>query len=97
MSVLTQKYSASKYPLLFQVPYPLVGEPCSMRTIRGIVPDKFAVCGTRKVAVVLSESRQKVKIFEMDVEEEDEEEGMDTTSSSMRENDLDVSGRLSNP
>jgi len=64
-----------------------------VRIIQGMVPAKFAVCGTRKVAVVLSETRRKVKIFEMDVEEEDDEETMDTTNSSLRDTVLDLSGR----
>lgn len=42
---------------------------------------RFAVSGGRKVALVLSKSRRKVRIFEMEVDAEDEEETFDSTQS----------------
>lgn len=36
----------------------------------------FAVSGSRRVSIVLSENRRKVKLFEMEAEEEDEDEGL---------------------
>ncbi|XP_050429524.1 anaphase-promoting complex subunit 4 [Adelges cooleyi] len=48
------------------------------RIIENMVATKFAVCGTRKVAVLLSESKHKVRLFEMEVEDEEDDEDDDT-------------------
>lgn len=53
-----------------------------VRNIEGIVASNFAVSGSRKVSVILSENKRKVKLFEMEAEdEEDEDEIMETTGS----------------
>lgn len=44
----------------------------------------FAVSGSRRVSVVLAENRRKVKLFEMEAEE-DEEEDADMTPSVIKE------------
>ncbi|KAJ4436697.1 hypothetical protein ANN_16829 [Periplaneta americana] len=73
-------------------------EAGALRPVENMVASKFAVSGTRKVAVVLSESRRKVRLFEMEVEEEEEdEEAMDATATNLRDSDssmLDVSKSL---
>ncbi|XP_046682926.1 anaphase-promoting complex subunit 4-like [Homalodisca vitripennis] len=46
------------------------------RQIPDLVASIFAVSGTRKVAIVLSKSRRKVRLFEMEAEDDDEEEEM---------------------
>lgn len=66
-------------------------ESVALRPVVDMVASSFAVSGSRKVAVVLSESRRKVRLFEMEVEEEEEEEdGMDGTMSSARDSDNSV-------
>jgi anaphase-promoting complex subunit 4 len=56
-------------------------EPSTLRPMENLVASTFAVSGTRKVAVVLSESKRRVRLFEMEVEEEEEEEdAMDATN-----------------
>ncbi|XP_075218785.1 anaphase-promoting complex subunit 4 isoform X2 [Lycorma delicatula] len=63
----------------------------ALRPVENMVASSFAVSGIRKVAVVLSESRRKVRLFEMEVEEdEEEEETMDATIGSNRDNDQSV-------
>lgn len=66
-------------------------ESSALRPVENMVASSFAVSGTRKVAVVLSESRRKVRLFEMEVEEDEEdEETMDATISSNRDSDQGV-------
>jgi anaphase-promoting complex subunit 4 len=70
----------------------------ALRPVENMVASRFAVSGTRKVAVVLSESRRKVRLFEMEVEEEEEDdEAMDAAAPNLRDSDtgiLDVSKNL---
>ena len=67
----------------------------TFRPVENMVASGFAVSGTRKVTVILSESRRKVRLFEMEVEEEEEEDdAMDGTVTNLRDSDtsiLDVS------
>lgn len=49
-------------------------EQSSFRPIENLVASRFAVSGSRKVAVILSESLRKVRLFEMEVEDEEEDE-----------------------
>ncbi|KAJ9589849.1 hypothetical protein L9F63_017004 [Diploptera punctata] len=66
-------------------------EPGVLRPVENMVASRFAVSGSRKVAVVLSESRRKVRLFEMEVEEEEEdEEVMDGTATSLRDSDASM-------
>lgn len=54
------------------------------REIPDMVASSFAVSGLRKVSIVLSESRRKVRLFEMEAEDDEEEEDtsqMETQSS----------------
>ncbi|XP_065344701.1 anaphase-promoting complex subunit 4 isoform X2 [Cloeon dipterum] len=60
-------------------------EPNSLKPLENMVGAQIAVNGERKVAVVLSESRRRVRLFEMEVEEDDEED--ETTLNSTRESD----------
>ncbi|KAK7790646.1 hypothetical protein R5R35_006539 [Gryllus longicercus] len=63
----------------------------ALRPVENLVASRFAVSGSRKVAVILSESRRKVRLFEMEVEEEEEEEEvMEATASSIRDSDTSV-------
>ncbi|XP_059480351.1 anaphase-promoting complex subunit 4 [Neocloeon triangulifer] len=58
-------------------------EPNSLRSLENMVGAQLAVSGERKVAVVLSESRRRVRLFEMEAEEdEDEEETLNSTRES---------------
>jgi anaphase-promoting complex subunit 4 len=70
----------------------------ALRPVENMVASRFAVSGTRKVAVVLSESRRKVRLFEMEVEEEEEDdEAMDVAAQNLRDCDtsiLDISKSL---
>ncbi|KAE8748988.1 hypothetical protein FOCC_FOCC004155 [Frankliniella occidentalis] len=60
----------------------------ALRTIDNFVGSSLAVSGSRKVAVVLSENRCKVRLFEMEIEEDEEEdETMDATHSTIRDSD----------
>ncbi|XP_050526477.1 anaphase-promoting complex subunit 4 [Daktulosphaira vitifoliae] len=55
------------------------------RVIENMIATKFSVCGTRKVAVLLSQSKHKVRLFEMEVEDEEDDEeddNMDVTRDS---------------
>lgn len=55
------------------------------KVVENMMATSFAVSGTRKVAVLLSHSRHKVRLFEMEVDEEDEDEedsAMDVTRDS---------------
>lgn len=56
------------------------------RVVENMSATSFAVCGTRKVAVLLSHSRHKVRLFEMEAEDEEDEEddstAMDVTRDS---------------
>ncbi|XP_066259283.1 anaphase-promoting complex subunit 4 [Euwallacea similis] len=45
---------------------------------------KFSVSGTRRVSIVLAENRRKVKLFEMECDEEEDEE-VDMSASSVRD------------
>lgn len=70
----------------------------TFRPVENMVASGFAVSGTRKVAVILSESRRKVMLFEMEVEgEEEEDDAMDGTVTNLRDSDtsvLDVSKNI---
>lgn len=50
---------------------------------------QFAVSGSRKVGIVLAENRRKVRIFEMEVEDEDDEE-VDVTASTFKDTDVSM-------
>lgn len=62
-----------------------VTEDYSCRIVENMTATSFAVSGTRKVAVLLSHSRHKVRLFEMEVDDEDDDEddsAMDVTRDS---------------
>ncbi|KAG4075627.1 hypothetical protein HA402_003452 [Bradysia odoriphaga] len=48
-------------------------EPTSIRVIDGFDGYMIAVSGNRKVASILSESQKRIRLYEMEVEDEDEE------------------------
>jgi len=59
-----------------------------MKAVENMVASRLAVSGSRKVAVVLSENRCTVRLFEMETEEDEEEdETMDATASTVRDSD----------
>jgi anaphase-promoting complex subunit 4 len=60
-------------------------EDYSCRIVENMLATSFAVSGTRKVAVLLSHSKHKVRLFEMEADEEEDEEDdstMDVTQDS---------------
>lgn len=59
-----------------------LGDSVVLRQIPDMVASSFAVSGTRKVAIVLSMSRRKVRLFEMEAEDEEEEDEMITLENS---------------
>lgn len=62
--------------------------PAVTKNLDGMVCSALAVSGSRRVSVVLSENRRKVRLFEMEAEE-DEEEDADMTNSA-RESDTSM-------
>ncbi|RZF48927.1 hypothetical protein LSTR_LSTR015183 [Laodelphax striatellus] len=58
-------------------------ESSALQPIENLVASSFAVSGARKMAVLLSESRRKIRLYDLDAEAEDEEEegAMDADSS----------------
>ncbi|KAK6621678.1 hypothetical protein RUM44_001485 [Polyplax serrata] len=58
-----------------------------VRNIEGIVASKFAVSGSRKVSVILSENKRKVKLFEMEAEDEEDDDDLMETTGSYKESD----------
>ncbi|KAI4459383.1 anaphase promoting complex subunit 4 apc4 [Holotrichia oblita] len=65
------------------------GGNCALKTLDGMVASTFAVSGFRNVSVVLADSRRKVRIYEMEAEE-DEEEDAEMTNSTVRESDVSM-------
>lgn len=66
----------------------------ALRPITDMIASTFAVSGHRKIAVVLSDSRRKVRLFEMEVEEEEEDEEVMEATVSSKDSDnsvLDIS------
>lgn len=62
---------------------------CSViKHLDGLVCSQLAVSGCRRISVVLSENRKKVRLFEMEAEEDDEEDADMTTS--VRESDTSM-------
>lgn len=67
---------------------------CAMqKVIDGMVCSYFSVSGLRRVSIVLSENRKKVKLFEMEAEDDDEEDA-DMTNSA-RESDTSMQEEIS--
>lgn len=62
---ISQLIATSCYELL---------EPSLIRQLDGSDAATVSVSGTRKVATILSESQKRIRIFEMEVDEEEEEE-----------------------
>lgn len=62
--------------------------PAVNKVIEGMVCSELSVSGSRRVSIVLSENRKKVRLFEMEAEE-DEEEDADMTNSA-RESDTSM-------
>lgn len=65
---------------------------CGLGTVKyidGMTASKFAVSGNRKVSIVLSENKRKLRLFEMEADE-DEEEDAEMTNSTLRENDMSM-------
>ncbi|KAK9686610.1 hypothetical protein QE152_g37061 [Popillia japonica] len=60
-----------------------------LKILDGMIASSFAVSGFRNVSVVLADSRRKVRIYEMEAEE-DEEEDAEMTNSTVRESDVSM-------
>ena len=60
-----------------------------VKIIDGMNVSKFSISGYRKVAVMLSDNKRKVRIYEMEADDE-EEEDTDMTNSTFRESDASV-------
>lgn len=58
----------------------------SMKYVEGMICSKIAVSGSRKVSVVLSENRRKVRLFEMEGDDDEDDDG-DITNSTLKEID----------
>lgn len=65
-----------------------LGNPV-LKTLDGLTASTFAVSGFRNVSVVLAENKRKVRIYEMEAEE-DEEEDAEMTNSTVRESDISM-------
>jgi anaphase-promoting complex subunit 4 len=63
--------------------------PKLLKSVDGMVGAEFAVSGSRKVGIVLAENRRKVRLYEMEGEEEEDEDA-DMTNSTMKESDMSV-------
>lgn len=61
-----------------------------MKPITGMVASQFAISGSRKVGIVLSENKKKIRLFELGTEEDDEDEDEDMTNRTMRESDVSM-------
>lgn len=59
------------------------------KVLDGMVASSFAVSGFRNVSVVLADNKRKVRIYEMEAEE-DEEEDAEMTNSTVRESDVSM-------
>lgn len=58
---------------------------------------RIAVSGSRKVGIVLAKSMRKVRVFEMEIDgDEEEDETLDTTPQSVSNNDQDTSEKQDN-
>lgn len=68
------------------------GVPIStaLKVLDNCVANSFAVSGNRKVSVILMENLRSVCLYEMEVEEDDEEEDGDVTASTTKEGDLSL-------
>ncbi|XP_044262373.1 anaphase-promoting complex subunit 4 [Tribolium madens] len=58
--------------------------PKLCKSVEGMVGAEFAVSGSRRVGIVLAENRRKVRLYEMEGEEEEEEDA-DMTNSGVQE------------
>ncbi|KAF4523079.1 hypothetical protein B566_EDAN003091 [Ephemera danica] len=70
-------------------------EPNTLRPMENMVASIFAVSGSRKVSVVLSESRRRVRLFEMEVEEEEEDEDAMDATNTTKDSDVSQPGDVS--
>ncbi|XP_022919883.1 anaphase-promoting complex subunit 4 [Onthophagus taurus] len=61
----------------------------TLKATEGMIAADFAVSGSRKVSIVLSDNRRKVRIYEMEADEDDEEEA-EITASSIKESDISM-------
>lgn len=62
-------------------------EGSTMKAIDGMSASGFAVSGSRHVSVVLSDTRHKVQLFEMEADEEEEEDETETTMNNTQDSE----------
>ncbi|XP_039295073.1 anaphase-promoting complex subunit 4 [Nilaparvata lugens] len=73
-------------------------ESSALQPIENLVASSFAVSGARKMAVLLSESRRKIRLYDLDAEAEDEEEeGAATDADSSKCSAMDESSLVVSP
>lgn len=72
-----------------EYPHPEMAADYACRIVENMLATSFAVSGTRKVAVLLSQSKHKVRLFEMEVDDEEDEED-DSTMDVTRDSELDM-------
>lgn len=63
--------------------------PRVYKYVEGMVGTQFAVSGSRRVGIVLAENRRKVRLYEMEGEEEEDEDA-DMTNNTIKESDMSV-------
>ncbi|CAH0559316.1 unnamed protein product [Brassicogethes aeneus] len=64
--------------------------PKSFKNIDNFVCCQFAISGTRKVGIVLSENRKKIRLFELSNEDDDDDDEAEITNSTLKESDVSM-------
>lgn len=67
-----------------------------LKQIENMKSLKFAVSGPRRVSVIIAEDSHRVRIFEVESSENDDEENANSTTNNMSGDDPDVSSKLAN-
>ena len=63
--------------------------PRLFKSVEGMAGAEFAVSGSRKVGILLAENRRKVRLYEMEGEEEEDEDA-EMTNSTIRDGELSI-------
>ncbi|XP_026469776.1 anaphase-promoting complex subunit 4-like [Ctenocephalides felis] len=57
-------------------------DACSIRLIENMLCNDFAVSSTRKVAILISQTKKKIRIYEMEVEDDEDDEDLEFSKDS---------------